>query len=73
MVVLGGARGVLGACLVMRGRYGGFEPLGQVWEQALSDLRQAGAELVDVDYEPNQAMGNAEFTVLLHEGLDDGG
>ena len=52
---------------VVRGRYGGFEPLGQVWEQALSDLRQAGAELVDVDYEPNQAMGNAEFTVLLHE------
>ncbi|WP_434781422.1 amidase [Aurantiacibacter hainanensis] len=52
---------------VVRGRYGGFEPLGQVWEQALSDLRRAGAVLVDIDYSPSDAMGEAEYTVLLHE------
>ncbi len=52
---------------VVRGRYGGFEPLGEVWEQALTDLRNAGAELVDVEYEPSEEMGEAEFTVLLHE------
>jgi len=52
---------------VVRGRYGGFAPLGEVWEQALTDLRNAGAELVDVTYEPSDEMGDAEFTVLLYE------
>ncbi|MFB0613459.1 amidase [Aurantiacibacter poecillastricola] len=52
---------------VVRGRYGGFEPLGQVWEQALADLRRAGAVLVDVEYEPSDEMGEAEYIVLLHE------
>lgn len=52
---------------VARGRYGGFEPLGQVWEQALSDLRAAGAELVDIEVTLDPAGGEAEYTVLLHE------
>ncbi|RIV87934.1 amidase [Aurantiacibacter zhengii] len=52
---------------VVRGRYGGLEPLGAVWEQALDDLRRAGAELVDVEYSPAGAMGEAEYTVLLFE------
>ncbi|APE27117.1 amidase [Aurantiacibacter gangjinensis] len=52
---------------VLRNRYGGFEPLGQVYEQALSDLRRAGAELVDIDFTPDPAMGGAEYTVLLYE------
>jgi len=52
---------------VVQNRYGGFAPLGAVWEQALADLRAAGAELVEVTYEPNEAMGEAEFTVLLYE------
>ena len=52
---------------VVRNRYGGFEPLRLVWEQALEDLRAAGAELVDVEFTPNGEMGEAEYTVLLHE------
>ena len=52
---------------VIRNRYGGFEPLRQVWEQALTDLRNAGAELVDIEYAPDEEMGEAEFTVLLYE------
>ena len=52
---------------VVRGRYGGFEPLGQLYEQALSDLRRAGAELVDIEFSPSDQMGEAEYTVLLYE------
>ena len=52
---------------VIRERYGEFEPLRLVWEQALEDLRNAGAELVDIEYTPDGEMGEAEFTVLLYE------
>ncbi|WAT19143.1 amidase [Aurantiacibacter sp. MUD11] len=52
---------------VLRDRFGGFAPLGEVYEQALTDLRQAGAVLVDVTYEGNPEMGDAEYTVLLYE------
>lgn len=52
---------------VVRDRFGGFAPLGAVWEQALADLRAAGAMLVDIDYAPDDEMGEAEYTVLLHE------
>ncbi|MGB3796306.1 MAG: amidase, partial [Alteraurantiacibacter sp.] len=52
---------------VVRGRYGDFAPLGQLYEQALSDLRRAGAVLVDIEFIPDEALGEAEFTVLLYE------
>lgn len=52
---------------VVRGRDGGFQPLGQLYEQALSDLRRAGAELVDIEYNPDEELGQAEYTVLLYE------
>lgn len=52
---------------VVRNRYGAFAPLGEIWEQALADMRAAGAELVEVEYEPGEEMGEAEFAVLLHE------
>ncbi len=52
---------------VMRDRFGGYAPLGQIWEQALGDLRRAGAVLVDIEYGPPSALGEAEYTVLLHE------
>ncbi|KLE32428.1 amidase [Aurantiacibacter luteus] len=58
---------------VLRGRDGGFEPLGQLYEQALDDLRRAGAVMVDVTYEGDPQMGADEYTVLLYEfreGLD---
>ncbi|GGD57638.1 amidase [Erythrobacter arachoides] len=52
---------------VLRDRFGGFEPLGQIYEQALDDMRRAGAVLVDVTYADQPAMGRDEFTVLLYE------
>ncbi len=52
---------------VLRGRYGGYEPLGQIYEQALADMRRVGAVLVDVTYEGDPAMGRDEYTVLLYE------
>ncbi|WP_340587184.1 amidase [Erythrobacter alti] len=58
---------------VLRDRFGGFAPLGEVYEQALSDLREAGAVLVDVTHEGDPAMGRDEYTVLLYEfreGID---
>ena len=39
--------------------------------QALADLARAGAELVQIDYEPPDAMGEAEFAVLLYELRED--
>jgi amidase len=44
-----------------------------LFDRALSDMRAAGAELVDVDYTYDEAMGAAEHTVLyyeLREGMD---
>ena len=50
-------------------------PTDAVFEQALAELKEAGAELIDIKAFPNrQAMGAAEFTVLLAEfkaGLND--
>ena len=50
-------------------------PTDAVFEQALAELKEAGAELVDIQAFPNRAaMGDAEFAVLLAEfkaGLND--
>ncbi|MBH5323397.1 amidase [Aurantiacibacter sediminis] len=58
---------------VIRNRSGGFAPLEAIYEQALADLEAQGAVLVDIDYDANNAMGGASFTVLLYEfreGID---
>jgi len=58
---------------VLRDRCGGFAPLCAAYEQALSDLRTAGAVLVDVTFESDPTMGRDEYTVLLYEfreGID---
>lgn len=52
---------------VLRDRCGDFGPLCQIYEQALSDLRRAGAVLVDVQHESDPAMSDDEYTVLLYE------
>jgi len=44
-----------------------------LFETALADLRAAGAELVEIEFQPDAAMYNDEFIVLLYEfrtGLD---
>ena len=52
---------------VLRKAVGSNPRVAALFELALDDLRRAGAETVELDYESPEAMGAAEFTVLLHE------
>ena len=56
---------------VMRNQVGDNEKVSAVFSQALADLQQAGAVLVEIEYEPEDAMGADEFTVLLYELRED--
>ena len=73
------AAGLAGASLkgvrigVLRKAAGKRADVIALFDRALADLKGAGAELVEVDYTYNPAMGEAEHTVLyyeLREGLD---
>ena len=73
------AAGLAGASLrgvrigVLRKAAGKRADIVALFDRALADLDAAGAELVEVDYTYNPAMGEAEHTVLyyeLREGLD---
>lgn len=58
---------------VLRNQVGDFAPVTAVFEQALADLRAAGAVIVEIEFEPDGAMYEDEFAVLLYElreGLD---
>ena len=58
---------------VLRKQVGDNEKVGAAFAQALADLQQAGAVLVEVEFEPSEEMYRDEFTVLLYEtreGLD---
>lgn len=58
---------------VLRRQAGGDPRLIALFDQALADMRAAGAELVEIDFTPDPAMGEAEYAVLLYElrqGLD---
>jgi len=52
---------------VMRGAEGNRADLKAVFETALADLKAAGAELVDVEYDPPNEMWQASLPVLLFE------
>ncbi|WP_435418436.1 amidase [Parerythrobacter aurantius] len=52
---------------VMRKQVGNRADVRSAFEQALRDMQAAGAELVDIDYEPDGAMYRDSFTVLLFE------
>src|SRR5690606_38072675 len=57
---------------VLRKAVGASPDVAAVFEHALAELRRAGAELVEIDFEPDPQMGADEFTVLkyeLREGL----
>jgi amidase len=57
---------------VLREAVGNNGKVEALFEQALADLRRAGAVLVDLDYEPDDQMGEDEFLVFqyeLREGL----
>jgi amidase len=56
---------------VMRKAVGTNPDVAALFERALADLRRAGAELVDIDYTPDDKMGEDEFLVLQYELRED--
>jgi amidase len=52
---------------VLRNQVGSNAQVTALFEQALADLRAAGAVLVEIDYTPEESMGDDEYTVLLYE------
>lgn len=58
---------------VMRKQIGNRADLAAVFEQALADMQAAGAELVDIDFEPDGRMYEDSFTVLMFELREDMG
>ncbi|MFM5883736.1 MAG: amidase [Novosphingobium sp.] len=52
---------------VLRKQVGNHAGVTRLFEQALADLRRAGAVLVEIDYDPDPAMFNDEGTVLYYE------
>ena len=59
---------------VMRNQVGEREDVTRLFEQALADLRSAGAIPVEITFEPQSEMYRDEFEVLLYElrtGMDE--
>jgi len=52
---------------VLRKAVGDNPKVQALFAHALADLRKAGAELVDIDFDPDPAMSRDELTVLLYE------
>ena len=58
---------------VLRKQAGAHPVLLALFEKALTDLKAAGAELVEIDYTTPPEMGRDEFAVLLYELREDMG
>ncbi len=56
---------------VMRKQVGGRADVTSVFDQALADMRAAGAEIVEIEFEPDGKLYEDEFTVLLYELRED--
>ena len=56
---------------VLRKSVGNNPDVKALFEAALEDLRRAGAEIVEIDYEPDDKMGADEFYVLQYELRED--
>ena len=56
---------------VLRKAVGNNPDVKALFEAALADLRTTGAEIVDIDYEPDDKMGEDEFYVLQYELRED--
>jgi amidase len=52
---------------VLRQAVGNDRGVEALFETALADLARAGAELIDIEFEPDEDMGEAEFAVFLFE------
>jgi amidase len=58
---------------VLRKQAGNHPALLALFDKALADMKAAGADLVEIEYEPSPEMGRDEFTVLLYELREDMG
>jgi amidase len=56
---------------VLRKQVGADPNVERLFNEALADLARAGAVLVPIEHEPPEAMGEAEFAVLLYELRED--
>jgi amidase len=56
---------------VLRKQVGSNPAVARLFDLALADLARAGAELIPIDYEPPDEMGEKEFAVLLYELRED--
>lgn len=56
---------------VLRKQVGNNPDVAALFETALADLKNAGAELIDIEFEPDEKMGEDEFAVLLFELRED--
>ena len=52
---------------VMRKQVGDRDDVADLFDAALADLKAAGAQLVEIEFEPNEEMDRDSFTVLLFE------
>lgn len=52
---------------VLVNQIGNRDDVRAVFETALDDLKRAGAQLVEIEYDPDDAMYDSELTVLLYE------
>ncbi|EJL30541.1 amidase [Novosphingobium sp. AP12] len=52
---------------IVRRQVGPMPALTALFDQAVADMKRAGAEVVEIDYEPASRLGEAEFAALLHE------
>jgi len=56
---------------VLRKQVGNDPKVAALFDQALADLRRAGAELVEIEYEAPDDLGEQEYTTLLYELRED--
>lgn len=52
---------------VLRRQVGPMPGLTALFDKAVADMKRAGAQVVEIDYEPAPRLGEAEFAALLHE------
>ncbi|KQM18740.1 amidase [Novosphingobium sp. Leaf2] len=52
---------------VLRRQVGSMPSVTALFDKAVADMKRAGAQVVEIDFKPDDRLGEAEFTVLAHE------
>lgn len=52
---------------VLRKQVGPMPSVTALFDKAVADMKRAGAQVVEIDFAPDERLGDAEFTVLAHE------